>query len=312
MFHYKRLVAAVLLVLIPCCFALAENATPTPAPTPSLVPVVEKTQGQQVTVTWSDGRQARLEISETISGRTKLPMTISENACEPSQRLVCEYNPGLSVATYRLAWTKHSDSTRIGQTVRLGFLPAQQRNDLVESTAWTRIDNFLFPGQFSDAPADQMSCPSWNWLVGRPALPTSVSVPSISTEFMLTNPNTMQNENKTITTAANVAWKKTDSGLLEFESVSNWDSYLPVGVNSIFVGDVMKWNLEKSTNVYCDVGFKVDIGILRVAFSEFVARSMKSPYTPVVFDRQLPKLQDLIGSVLNLQTGVFSSSVVYE
>lgn len=316
MFHYVKFIFLLFFAFTPLIFfeaAKAENTSPaaTPPPAPPL-PVVEQIVGRPVTITWADGRQAQLEVTSTIAERVALPMAISENACEPTKRVICEYRSGLSVATYRLAWTKHPDPAHIGQTVRTGISNEMARRDLVAAATWTLVDNMLFPDRYEAALADEISCPSWEWLAQGSKLPTLVTIPSISTEFMLTNPNTQQVENKTIMTVTDVAWQKTIGGDLRVQSLGSYDSYIPLGVNAIFIGDVMKWNIEKSQNQYCDIGFKVDIGLLRISYQGLLDRSLKGVFTPSVFDGKTRYPETELSAVLSLRPDMFGPPMVYE
>jgi hypothetical protein len=313
MFHYKWLILIFGLALSPLSLAFGETAEPVATPTPAPpLPTVVKTMGQPVTIAWADGREAQLEVSSTIAERASLAMAISENVCEPSQRVMCEYHSGLSVATYRLAWTKNPDAARIGQTVRFGNSAVTMREDLVAPITWTFVDNTLFPGRHEPALADEISCPSWEWLGQGAKLPTSLTVPAISTEFMLQNPNTQQVENKTIMTATDVVWEKTESDALRIRSLGRFDSYISLGVNAVFIGDVMKWNIEKSTNQYCDIGFKVDIGLLRVRYQGILDRSMNGPFSQVIYDGKARYEPSQLSQVLDLVADMHSARTVYE
>ncbi|CAN5573733.1 hypothetical protein BH10BDE1_BH10BDE1_32760 [soil metagenome] len=292
--------------------ARAQNTNPTPTPTPLVLPVVQRNAGQPVTITWADGREATLEVTATISERAALPMGINENSCEPSQRVQCEYRSGLSVETYRLAWTKHSDAAKLEKTVSTGISSDPRRNPLIMQATWTRVDNVLFPGLQQEALADEISCPSWKWLGQGPTLPASLTIPSISTEFMLPNPNTNQVENKTIMTATDIVWEKTETDALRMKTMGRFDAYISLGINALFVGDVMRWSIEKSQNRYCDVGFKVDIGLLRVAYQGILDRSLKGPYVTFNYVGEEPYKASVIGSVLDLRPDLFNELMVYE
>ena len=74
----------------------------------------------------------------------------------------------------------------------------------------------------------------------------------------------------------------------------------------------MKWNVEKSTNNYCDIGFKVDIGKLQLTFQTLLNRSLKAPAAPFIFQTLVPYAPSQIASVLDLKPEFHTALVVYE
>ncbi len=129
---------------------------------------------------------------------------------------------------------------------------------------------------------------------------------------MLNNPNTGELENKTIMTATDVVWKRTPANSLQVQSMGLYTAMLPLGVNALFVGDVMRWTLEKSVNQYCDIGFKVDVTSLRLAFEEITARSATGVSVPVLHPTNEGFNMTRIAQVLKPEPSFHSATQVYE
>ncbi len=294
--------------------AAAQTQTPpTPTPTPPPLPVVENVAGQPITITWVDGRQAVLEATPTINERLPLPIELSENTCDSTRRLQCEYKAGLGISTYRLVWKQHPDSARVGQTVRLGNTQVPTMSEeLAEPATWTMVDGFLFPEGYKDVMSDELTCAAWDWLGYGPQLPSSFNIANVSTEFMLNNPNTGELENKTIMTTTDVVWKRTPANSLQVQSIGLYTAMIPVGVNALFVGDVMRWTLEKSVNQYCDIGFKVDVTSLRLAFEEITARSATGVSVPVLHPTNEAFNMTRIAQILKPEPAYHQATQVYE
>ena len=83
-------------------------------------------------------------------------------------------------------------------------------------------------------------------------------------------------------------------------------------MNAMFVGDVMKWTLEKSKNRYCDIAFKVDIRLLQSQFEGLLFRSAAMPFGTFLDDGKRAYEPSILGSVLNLSPVAFSAGVVFE
>ncbi len=321
MFHYKKRnrVVRAGAVLISSLFisanAVAQTSVepPAPTPTPAPPPTIEKVVGKPVSITWWDGRQAVLETTPTINDRLPLPIELSENTCDSARRVQCEYKAGLGISTYRLAWKVHPDPARIGQTLRLGNTQVPGITEtLSEAATWTMVDGFLKPEAFKDVMSDELTCTAWDWLGRGPQLPSSLNIANVSTEFMLDNPNTGQLENKTIMTTTDVLWNRTPANSLQVQSIGLYAAMISLGVNALFIGDVMRWTLEKSVNQYCDIGFKVDVTSLRVAFEAITARSASGVYAPVLYTTEEPFSATRIAQILKPDSSYHQPTQVYE
>ncbi len=169
MFHYKKCRAGCATGTLPILLssllftlnvAAQTQTPPTPTPTPPPIPVVEKVAGQPITITWVDGRQAVLEATPTINERLPLPIELSENTCDSTRRVQCEYKAGLGISTYRLVWKLHPDPARVGKTVRMGStLAPMMSEELVAPVTWTMVDGFLAPKNYKNVMSDEPHAP---------------------------------------------------------------------------------------------------------------------------------------------------------
>jgi hypothetical protein len=127
---------------------------------------------------------------------------------------------------------------------------------------------------------------------------------------MLTNPNTMLAENRTIMTANDVVWKESGENL-ELQSVAGFHASLGLGATTLFTGDVMRWTFEKSTNNYCDAGFRVNISQLQQIYQGLVGRTLKGKFTAYVFQGDAPWEQSFLGKYIQPDPG-FYQNVTFE
>lgn len=243
-----------------------------------------KELGQPLHVVWSDGREAQLEITETLNQRVAMEFENFENTCGDTISKPCQYHVGLSMTLFRWVWIKYQQNPeRIGKTLEIQFEEKGDFNPyslLVQKGILNRMNNEFLS---QNVPSDQLICENSDWLepflasrdlTGAPKA-VFVKIGTWSTELMLQNPETDENENRTIFNLFDVHLAYDPmSKSLTLDRIGDSIGVFPVN-SFIIVGDVIQWNLENTSSQQCSLAFKPNVDKLFRKF-ENIATDLKS------------------------------------
>ena len=231
-------------------------------------PQIIKEPGKPLRATWPDGREGQLEMTDMVSQRVVIDFDIFENTCSESVQHLCQYHAGFSTVIFRWIWTKNQQNQeRVGKTIEI-LLEENGNYYPHSSTIQKGVLNRIYGHYLSqNVPYDQLVCDSWKWL--EPFLvnkknneqsgKSSVKIGTWSVELMEQNPETGENENRTILNIFNVNLiydhnlkHLTLYQLGDSTSQSLSDSFL-------IIGDVIQWNLDSNSSQQCSLAFKPNL-----------------------------------------------------
>ncbi len=118
-------------------------------------------------------------------------------------------------------------------------------------------DASFLPLSTQGMPAPQITCPDFSWLPGGTSqAPTTLTGQRWDSEFMLPNPETSANENRTFATVFNVQWSRSDAQTLTLKSVGGFSAINNSVLGVLIFGDVTTAYLKDQKGGLCSVEFK--------------------------------------------------------
>src|SRR4051794_17294499 len=82
-------------------------------------PVITFENGKVITLAFADGREAQVYLIKRKPELYEIPFKITDNFCADGTEILCHFSGAFGKAEISLRWTKHIDSSRVGQEVIL-------------------------------------------------------------------------------------------------------------------------------------------------------------------------------------------------
>ena len=222
-----------------------------------------------VTVTWLDGRKAKLVTQKKEPLRLSSSFIITENLCNGSLGDKGELGSYLLAVRYAWEWVNHPDPKRIGKLLEVKRASEDVAKFKVRATEVikiTKIRQTNYPGYNRfELPAEYIHFQSMNWWPKK----NFQHIAGIYTEKMFPNPENGTNENRIISGIYDVDLKM-NGGKLNFESVRERFSIVRIGVSYPFFGTSIYMNLRLGEFDFCQVSLKPRQNILESQIQDYL------------------------------------------
>ena len=232
-------------------------------------------------IEFTDGRVAHVVSARSEVVVPKILMDVVESSCGKNLKVSCWMSYPMFVFKFELVWKRHPEAKKIGTKL------IWEKN---KSAVFESIEVFSFGdkrkhsslydrAKLSDP---EFSCKNWDWIN---FVDDKIHLLEWTTEFMTTNPETMQSENRTVSTVLNMKLEKMKNDRYR---IGYPERSLPQdnGVFLLFTGDVVGWTVERPNKEICDVAIKPD----SAAFISSVDNAKYGAMLPVKHESVLWKL----------------------
>jgi hypothetical protein len=236
--------------------AVTQAADATPAPAPK--PVISAQPGSPYIVTMADGREARLKVTSVDGPAQRSHFKVVDNDCSEWQGMSCTYNFSIRRFFLALVWTKNpTNPERVGKIVKYGQT-GDGADDYQEASM-----NFQFSAGLSSAskvimgqglPKHVIECPDFRWLPGAAkTAPAEATISRWDGEDNSQNPETANNENRSVSGAMGVHMHAIGPNKMEIDRVSYMTEVL-AAFDLLNLSPSESLTLTKSGGEICQVG----------------------------------------------------------
>lgn len=238
--------------------ALAKVTSLTPNMGASFPQVVVTDDGYTVLFTDANNT-ALLYESNTDAYDFKLKVDLTENLCQSEYiKPKCNYYTELANDFLVFRWVKHTDSAKIGQTVKMKFPNDGDTEFSDKKTAvyYSFIDRFAGRKQDLRFKPDRLVCDHYAWLDSETVTSQKALLQSWSSENMEINPETGINENTTASVYEGVEWKLQSKALV-LQNVSRIQSRSAFGKPMLLMpeGQASTVQYQNARGEVCQFGF---------------------------------------------------------
>ena len=235
------------------------------------MPTVTARAGQPITFKWNDDYEAVMKVSTVDSPVFHVQAKVNESLCGPNQGMVCTLDVMGRQKFYFLAWSKNPDAAKINERLKAHYpqFPNGAGDRVLEANQLFFGTEIFAPKLHAGLPPTVLTCGDYSWLpTATTKAPDSLRVARWDTEFMLPNPETSVNENRSLSGAMNVDFKKNAQGSMTLTGIE----YLTAASSSnlgLVIGDVISMSLIKPDGGICQASLIPNIEALRKSAEVF-------------------------------------------
>jgi len=269
-----------------------------------------------ITVSFPDGRQATLKVSESSKTDVTIPFSVEETTCSEYRPRSCRLIAEFQFSSYRLIWTKHPDKKKINQLVKTfdqgdgtssASRSAQEREAFDESVLWSFEDYQLIPDR--QMKPMRIECDDFRFMTGDPKekrAPEAIQIIEWASELMSENFETDVEENRTVSGALDVRLERVAEGALRIQSIGTLVSRfsLPDLIDGDLIGWTLPLNGAQSSSAFCDVTLKLDVQSVIPVAQKLQRESVEAPSHDFIREQRPFEWQRLAVSLLRSQRGL--------
>ena len=174
-------------------------------------PILTNETGSPWSLKFHDGREAAVIVTHVDSPVLSTHFKIVDNTCVARQNMTCQFEFQIRRWFIALAWTKHPDHARVGQTVKTKF--GMESTDPLELTDAVSVNLPVGPTAVLDPRfyPQTLNCDDFSWLpTATKDAPASVSILRWDGEDSDTNSETRVAETRSVGGAFNVTMQRKD------------------------------------------------------------------------------------------------------
>lgn len=246
-------------------------------------PTIIRIDGQPSTAVYTDGREAEFRVLRGTHFQAPIPFKVSENSCRPgTEGVTFSSTFGMQIDRVAWFWTKHNDPAKVGQML---MQTADGMSNAFFSFAFiTQAIKTKYPDLAPSMPANEFSFADLSWLPGMENGLTDFVIESWTAEQMVPNSQTGLNENRIVSGANGVRFKKKDGKTVFFDGAENIYAIEMLEFSAFaMLGDVVNWKLQANGQT-CFISSKPNVGALNAAITAEFGNMDISAFQPYLWN----------------------------
>lgn len=230
-----------------------------------------KELGKPIVYSWPDGREAKLQMGRNKPFIINAAVEVVANDCTDTIGQECTLMVPYSEDAFRIVWTKHPDTEKIGKALKSTKAGETSYNEdqLNRIRRNDPMHRFLIPRTFKALPTIKIKCTDWASILPQKKATESFVVSTWQGEDTQRNPETKDTETSSDGAAYGVTLNKVEEQTYSADSVESIYSRYS-GYNEIVGGSRTVWTLEKSKGQFCQISYKMQpIDLFALAYGEY-------------------------------------------